>query len=85
MLVLKTVIYASKLLDFQNFASLELEHYIILAALGIAQASLALPSFSQNLHKIWNLSVFALYAGQVFGFCFLDFELSGLSGLGCSR
>jgi len=26
-----------------------------LAALGIAQASLALPSFAQNLHKIWNL------------------------------
>jgi hypothetical protein len=25
---------------------------IILAALGIAQASLALPSFAQNLHKI---------------------------------
>ena len=27
MLVLKTVIYKSKLLDFQNFASLKLEHY----------------------------------------------------------
>ncbi len=27
MLVLKTVICKSKLLDFQNFASLELEHY----------------------------------------------------------
>ena len=27
MLVLKTVIYKSKLLDFQNFASLELEHF----------------------------------------------------------
>jgi len=27
MLVLKTVIYKSKLLDFQNHASLELEHY----------------------------------------------------------
>ena len=27
MLVLKTVIYISKLLDFQNFASLKLEHY----------------------------------------------------------
>ena len=26
MLVLKTVIYKSKLLDFQNFESLELEH-----------------------------------------------------------
>jgi len=26
MLVLKTVIYYSKLLDFQNYASLELEH-----------------------------------------------------------
>ena len=26
MLVLKTVIYKSKLLDFQNYASLELEH-----------------------------------------------------------
>ena len=26
MLVLKTVIYKSKLLDFQNFASLEFEH-----------------------------------------------------------
>ncbi|MDA3818874.1 MAG: hypothetical protein PF590_00155, partial [Candidatus Delongbacteria bacterium] len=28
---------------------------IILAALGIAQASLALPSFAQNLHKICAL------------------------------
>ena len=27
MLVLKTVIYYSKLLGFQNFASLKLEHY----------------------------------------------------------
>jgi len=27
MLVLKTVIYYSKLLGFQNYASLELEHY----------------------------------------------------------
>ena len=27
MLVLKTVIYKSKLLDFQNFACLKLEHY----------------------------------------------------------
>ncbi len=27
MLVLKTVIYLCKLLDFQNYASLELEHY----------------------------------------------------------
>jgi len=27
MLVLKTVIYKSKLLDFQNYASLELEHF----------------------------------------------------------
>ena len=27
MLVLKTVIYISKLLGFQNYASLELEHY----------------------------------------------------------
>ena len=26
MLVLKTVVYKSKLLDFQNYASLELEH-----------------------------------------------------------
>ena len=27
MLVLKTVIYYSKVLDFQNFACLKLEHY----------------------------------------------------------
>jgi len=33
---------------------------IILAALGIAQASLALPSFAQNLHKICSRRVFSV-------------------------